>query len=370
MKTKRKGAWVYHDTRRLKTDFVMMSKASIERAMEIKSRSTYRLWLYILHQVNGRTLERNPEGWILGESQLRERTGISRTALYDGMGELTSLGLISREKVGRTTHAFLSVASSESDSEDSDASSRLDALTATGTPKKTGNSEPVKKPQCVQPVGLLPILRDNSINSLNLSERETEKQAKSEDEIPEEFKAIALAELNAAYEHWAHENPMESGLTVDIKDRAWTSILYMLKKRNGIDMLHRKGYAMGRTRKKGELLRWLEVIAREWEERASSEGIAMVIGLERTAQLERPDLAAKYRETWKALFCRFGYRFEVLNKGHLKHNIFTGGSPTDKERAIAYWTKMVHCEQIAILDLKMELAIGEYGRAWFERGEF
>ena len=239
MKTKRKGAWVYHDTRRLKTDFVMMSKASIERAMEIKSRSTYRLWLYILHQVNGRTLERNPEGWILGESQLRERTGISRTALYDGMGELTSLGLISREKVGRTTHAFLSGAASEADSEDSDAARRLDALTATGTPKKTGNSEPVKKPQCVQPVGLLPIHRNKSINSLNLSERETEKQAKSEDEIPEEFKAIALAELNAAYEHWAHENPMESGLTVDIKDRAWTSILYMLKKRNGIDMLHR-----------------------------------------------------------------------------------------------------------------------------------
>lgn len=367
MKAKRKGAWVYHDTRRLKTDFVMVSKASIERAMEIKSRSTYRLWLYILHEVNGRTLDRNPDGWILGEVQLRERTGISRTALYDGMQELTTLGLIRREKVGRTTHAFLTVASSQSDAkQDSpspDASSQSDALTETGRVQKTGHSEPVQKPQCVQPAGLLPIQQNNSNNSLNLSERETVEQAKTEDEIPEEFKAIAHAELTASWERWRAENPTSRSYREcidqpfgDVKSTifkwAWDAILNMLRKRDGIDGLHRSGYLMGRTRKKGELLGWLARLSGAWTPGQ--------------ARMPDIDLVTKYRSCWYEMFYRFGYIYEPTNSGHLKHSI----AFRDKEEAIDRWETMTGCQRTSILNEKMELAIAEYGQAWFDKGEF
>jgi hypothetical protein len=382
MKKSRTGAWLYWDERRVKTDFAIIDNGSLEIAYaQIKSLSTFRLWLFLLHRVNGYTRERKPEGYRLGEEEIRERTGLSRAGLYRSMSELQKLGLIERHKVGKTTHAYLAV-SHQRDTENKSVSHQRDTSTRAGASQKPTDSDPAKKEECVSPVSLIPISQNNSNYSLNLSERETEREAKKKkdwgpflDEIPPEFKRIAIQELNAASEHWLLENPMASGLQLDRKyydtvaiiDRAWTSILYLFRKKDGMDGLHRKGYPMGRNRKKKELLRWLEVIARDWE--VSKEEGELAGGSD-DVEVTRSNLVEKYRETWGSVFSRFGYLFEPHSKGHLKHTIFSGGSAADKEKAIAYWREMAHCEQIAILDEKMELAISQYGRSWFERGEY
>lgn len=290
-KTTRTGAWIYFDERRVKTDFVMISRESVTYALEnIRSINTYRLWLFILHRVNGFTQDRKPEGYRLGEKEILERTGLSRSGLYRSMQELEKCGLIQREKRGKQTFAFL--ASHVGDANRPEkiplASHTCDAPAALDRSQKPSDSEPVKNTPCVSPERLLPILPKINNTPSSPSEREDNKD---NDYVCAEFvwfrnatKDLYLKEASALPGRSKEEAVSET----------WTSILCALRKKNGIDGLHNRGYAMGLTRKKSILYCWLQTMADELHD---SETSLFETCMERT--LERDE---RIKEEWTLIY--------------------------------------------------------------------
>ena len=291
MKKSRTGAWLYWDERRVKTDFAIIDNGSLEIAYaQIKSLSTFRLWLFLLHRVNGYTRERKPEGYRLGEEEIRERTGLSRAGLYRSMSELQKLGLIERHKVGKTTHAYLAV-SHQRDTENKSVSHQRDTSTRAGASQKPTDSDPAKKAECVSPVSLIPISQELKHTPYSPSQRDGEQLAKRDSKdlaglSPQQlfndsmaefhsllkaeesgttfqtFQTIALEELNAATHS---DNPIHT---------AWSSIIRLMRKKGGIDGLHHRGYPMGAERSKKVLYRWLGKVARDWTPSTDTEPAA------------------------------------------------------------------------------------------------
>jgi hypothetical protein len=375
---RRTGAWTYRDTRQIQTDFVMIDNDSvlgalygkkrtetgevIDNELGIKSLSTYKLFFFLLLRVNGRTAQRCPAGYKLGEEEIREGTGLSLSALYRSMKELQQLGLIKRTKINGRTFATLSSHEFDIEQEESACHPRhallpeesesachtRHARTALQCPEKPLDCDPVKKDECVSPVTLYPIYQQRNNSPSSPAQREDRKIAKNEssEEPDSDFVGIAQTELRAATN------------TDDPKSAAWTSILRLLRKKDGMDGLHYRGYPMGKPRKKSTLLTWFEHAAK-------------TLPAETEAPLPpKPDRVTKYRQVWGELFHQFGYVFDPSQTGHMRHTVGTGRRPFQNQNGIETWESMDGPSQMAILNEKMELAIEEYGRDWFEQGEF
>tara|TARA_Y100001963_G_scaffold135554_1_gene197222 strand:+ start:526 stop:1734 length:1209 start_codon:yes stop_codon:yes gene_type:complete len=266
MKT-RTGSWIYYDARRVKTNFVIISKSSLEVAYtQIKFIGTFRLYLLILERVNGRTASERPDGYRLGEMEIRERTGLSRSGLYRAMGELTELGFIERVRIGKTTRASLSVASRNQDAPKKDASQNRDALTALHRSEKPADSEPIEKKSCVPDPGPIPIPYTNYNSPSSPSHEGGEEQAKKRKKkdtasIPRGFQRIVQEEIDAIYQNIEQYDEMSHLLGHQaLAHHVWESILRQLRKSKGMDGLHHRGYPMGSIRKKAIMLDWIQTI--------------------------------------------------------------------------------------------------------------
>ena len=250
----RLGAWIYRDTRLIKTDFVMIDRDSVLQAIEgIKSINTYRLWMFILHRVNGFTFERKPEGYRLGEIEIRERTGLSRSGLYRSMQELEALGLIYREKRGKQTIAHLASHTGDPKAAPKKpvASHTGDAPAALDASQKPADCSPSKNDTCVSPEGPIPIPPKNINSPSSPSEREEERKYTLFSRAIESLYAVQL-----------QRHGKEEGI-----EETWKTILTLLRKRNGIDGLHTRNYPMGLTRRKATLYAWLQKFADGYSEK-------------------------------------------------------------------------------------------------------
>jgi hypothetical protein len=102
-------AYIYIDNRQFDTgNFIMASHEEIITAYKhLKSGSSLRLWLYLLHQVNGRnTIDRYGKArasFFLGIDRITNDTGLTRSTIYKAMNELIKFGLVSKKIMGKRT---------------------------------------------------------------------------------------------------------------------------------------------------------------------------------------------------------------------------------------------------------------------------
>ena len=106
MSKKLDQAYIYYDTRTIETNFACVTNTELEQAYtKLTSGTSLRLWLYFLHQVNGRTIhDRNQqrrEPFFLGIDRITSDPGITRSAIYKAQKELINKGFLYK-KTGST----------------------------------------------------------------------------------------------------------------------------------------------------------------------------------------------------------------------------------------------------------------------------
>ena len=107
-------AWTL-DAHGLRTSFAQVSKAELRRAYQAKmSAGAYQLWLFLQHEISGRTAQRNPAGWILGSQQIQRETGMSRASVYRAIRQLRDAGLIGCSEEKSSMKCWLSIPLDES----------------------------------------------------------------------------------------------------------------------------------------------------------------------------------------------------------------------------------------------------------------
>jgi len=102
-----KSAWLYWDERLIQSDYSKLSDSAVDVLLSLKSGGTIRLYLFLVRCLNGQTVRKKPPGWRMGENYICEKTKMSRAALYRGIKELESNGLLFREKTQTGQRVFL-----------------------------------------------------------------------------------------------------------------------------------------------------------------------------------------------------------------------------------------------------------------------
>ena len=106
-------AWTL-DANGLRTNFAAISKSELSRAYKAgMSAGAYQLWLYLQHEISGRTSQKNPDGWILGSQQIQRETGLSRASVYRAIKQLKEAGLINTGEGPHHMKCWLSIPADE-----------------------------------------------------------------------------------------------------------------------------------------------------------------------------------------------------------------------------------------------------------------
>ena len=107
-------AWTL-DSNGLRNNFASITKAELRRAYSAKmSAGAYQLWLYLQHEISGRTSETCPSGWTLGSQQIQRETGLSRASVYRAIRQLKDAGLIGASEEKNTMRCWLRIPRDES----------------------------------------------------------------------------------------------------------------------------------------------------------------------------------------------------------------------------------------------------------------
>lgn len=167
-------AWTL-DSNGLRNNFAAVTKAELRRAYSAKmSAGAYQLWLYLQHEIAGRTSKSCPEGWTLGSQQIQRETGLSRASVYRAIRQLREAGLIGSSEEKNCMRCWLRIPPAESIlnhplAENNSGklpiqSQNCDKATAADPSQKRHTATPANLPGPVSNLSLDP--RSNSIQEL------------------------------------------------------------------------------------------------------------------------------------------------------------------------------------------------------------